>query len=325
LAAIGTDAVVRWLRTRGEGRTRSARLAPWVGATCAALVLLDLLAWGRSFMPLSRRDTVYRPLPIVERLLRKEGGVWRVLPVTPQANWTLHRLPNATLPPNAATAYGYDSVQGYDSLFPRLYGRFAAEVCPEGYTPITNGNMVLLDDPWSPALDAAAVKWVAVGGSQEPPRDTHVRYEFPGLVLWENQAALPRFRHVAGPRVAGSVESVPDRPTGDPCRLECDVSACCGGRLVVADTFFPGWRASIDGQPTPIRLEPPAFRSVDLPQGAREVTMVYAPSSFAVGAFVTCLALALMGGWVAWDLAGRRCRAPRRPNQTSTDETASGA
>ena len=56
------------------------------------------------------------------------------------------------------------------------------------------------------------------------------------------------------------------------------------GYLVLTDTFYPGWRAYVDGIDTPIYQANYLFRAVPLNAGDHEVRFVYRPKSFAVGA-----------------------------------------
>jgi hypothetical protein len=68
------------------------------------------------------------------------------------------------------------------------------------------------------------------------------------------------------------------------------------GHLVVTDSWYPGWRATVNGTQTPIRRANYLFRSVPLPAGASRVVFEYAPASFRLGAVISALAaLALVG------------------------------
>jgi len=68
--------------------------------------------------------------------------------------------------------------------------------------------------------------------------------------------------------------------------------------LVLADAFYPGWRATVAGQPTPIYRANLLFRALPLPAGASEVRFYFEP---------TLWRAALYGGLILWLLALLLC------------------
>ncbi len=64
------------------------------------------------------------------------------------------------------------------------------------------------------------------------------------------------------------------------------------GVLVLTDSWYPGWRAVVDGQPVPIHRADVLFRAVRLPAGSHTVEFVYAPASFRIGLAISLAALA---------------------------------
>jgi len=77
-----------------------------------------------------------------------------------------------------------------------------------------------------------------------------------------------------------------------------------GGYLVLADTYYPGWHAEIDGAPTPIARANLSLRAVPLPPGEHRVVFRYQPSWLALGRASRFSALsalvALLGGALWW-------------------------
>ncbi|MGQ9732537.1 MAG: hypothetical protein ACUVX8_14845 [Candidatus Zipacnadales bacterium] len=290
-SGLGTEWLTRRLEKHGRSRP-CHQFAPWLGLIAGAIICADLFSWARSFLPLSPRERIYPPTTVTSQLAQ-ETGRWRVLAVTERVNWTISRRPEALLPPNAACAYGYDSVQGYDSLLPRVYTRFAAEVSPEGFTPAANGNMVLLDNPTAEALDWAAMRWLLVPASRPiyDPRYAE-RLRKAGVIVYENRNVLPRAR-LRTPE--GAILGAELEPTNDPSRVICRLDSWTAGDFVLADTCYPGWRAYVDRRPARLELEAPAFRKVLTPEGAERVEMVYVPASFVAGMFVSLLALGAFG------------------------------
>ncbi|MCX5811447.1 MAG: YfhO family protein [Proteobacteria bacterium] len=63
--------------------------------------------------------------------------------------------------------------------------------------------------------------------------------------------------------------------------------------LYVSDTFYPGWKAYIDGRQTRIYRANLAFRAIEAPKGKHSVVLKYVPLSFYSGAFLTIIGIAL--------------------------------
>ena len=84
-------------------------------------------------------------------------------------------------------------------------------------------------------------------------------------------------------------------------RLYLQVMAAENGLLVLSDTYYPGWKAFVDGKRTKIYRADYTFRAIPLNAGTHRLEFVYDPMSFKLGAGVTLLGiLGCIGmGWVA--------------------------
>jgi hypothetical protein len=91
----------------------------------------------------------------------------------------------------------------------------------------------------------------------------------------------------------------------DPEHLVIAVDAPARGFLVVADQYFPGWGATVNGASTPIMRGNYAFRIIEVPAGKSTVEMRYRPVSVAIGAAITAVASVVSVVVLLW---GRRRR-----------------
>lgn len=69
--------------------------------------------------------------------------------------------------------------------------------------------------------------------------------------------------------------------------VQVAVDAPVGGWLWLADTWYPGWSASIDGEAVEIFRMNYLFRGVWVPAGSEQVTFAYRPTVFQVGLVLT--------------------------------------
>jgi hypothetical protein len=86
-------------------------------------------------------------------------------------------------------------------------------------------------------------------------------------------------------------------------RVEVEVEMSREGVLVLADSIYPGWHASVDGRPLEIFATNHLFRGVRLPAGHHRVVFAYRPWSVPVGAAASAFAGLLIA--VLW-VRGRR-------------------
>jgi hypothetical protein len=70
--------------------------------------------------------------------------------------------------------------------------------------------------------------------------------------------------------------------------------AATDGLLVMSDTFYPGWRAYVDGQPTSVVRANYALRGICLPAGNHEVIFRFEPVLLRVGIVLSVIGLAVM-------------------------------
>ncbi|AEI68594.1 YfhO family protein [Corallococcus macrosporus] len=117
---------------------------------------------------------------------------------------------------------------------------------------------------------------------------------------FRNIAYLATGEPLDRPRCMGRVET---RSRGAQ-HLELAVEACDDSYLIVSDSHYPGWHATVDGQEVPLHRANVSLRAVRVSQGPHTVRFEYRPLSFRVG-----LALSL-AGWLG--LAAVALRRDRR-------------
>ena len=94
----------------------------------------------------------------------------------------------------------------------------------------------------------------------------------------------------------------------DETHLEMTIIAPAAGQLVLMDTFYPGWRARVDGRETPIAPANFVGRAIEVEVGTHKVEMWFEPQSVRLGVFISLVALGLLSGVAA---AGDRAKRKR--------------
>jgi len=94
------------------------------------------------------------------------------------------------------------------------------------------------------------------------------------LVVEDPDRPLPADADVAG--TAAIVREGPER-------VEVTTDSTGPSYLVLADTFDPGWSATLDGRPAPIRPAYLTFRAVYVPRGRHTLVFTYRPAGFLAG------------------------------------------
>ncbi len=98
-------------------------------------------------------------------------------------------------------------------------------------------------------------------------------------------------------------------------RITADVER--SGILVLADSFYPGWKAMVDGKPAQIIRANYAFRGLVLPGGRHKVVFSYTPENYLLAGLVSILTvLALLALLVIAMVRERRKKAVNNPLAT---------
>jgi hypothetical protein len=293
-------------------RPRSRRA---VAIGLIAVTAFDVVSFNRGFHPATPIAWADPPEPWLVDQLRSRLGHDRM-------------GGNIEFQPNLTNRFQLREVRKYE--LPDLQRRYDLWTGLGGYQ--SGGQMELLPDE-TRAADMFSVRWVvsyALG-------QTHSARWAPTDVapIVENRMALPRawvaYRWrpaaneqealalmVKGPDLdakrAPVIEGAPPPdPAGEslrpsPARFETDgvtgmrlvVDAKRPARLVLNDTWYPGWHATVDGRDVKVEHANVAFRAVALPPGHHVVTFTYRPASVRIGEALTliaalAIALALLG------------------------------
>ncbi len=85
----------------------------------------------------------------------------------------------------------------------------------------------------------------------------------------------------------------------EPGRIELELGgpAPAGSALVVSENFYPGWTATVDSKPVPVERVDFTLMGIELPTGAKQVTLRFDSTSYETGKLLTLLALGISVLW----------------------------
>ncbi len=103
--------------------------------------------------------------------------------------------------------------------------------------------------------------------------------------------------------------------TYEPERVAVEATLARPGYLVLADTYYPGWRATVDGTPVTIQRANLLFRAVYLTPGQHRVVFIYAPDTLRWGAMVSGIGWVILTGMLIAGYRAKVAGVPRRSRQ----------
>jgi len=189
----------------------------------------------------------------------------------------------AALLPNAAMIDGLPSANNFDSL---LVGR---------YQNLLDRVEALPLEQALPILSRMHIGYIVSPRALNLPIVTRT----PDVTIYRNDQALPRawiapasvnLNAVAEIAPESAVQSLTD--SGNAVTIRA--SSPRAGWLILSDTFYPGWRATIDGAPVEIQMANEAFRAIAFPAGDHTIEFRYEPRSVFIGLIVSLASLGVI-------------------------------
>jgi hypothetical protein len=207
--------------------------------------------------------------------------------------------PSYSLPQQTAVVDELRLADGVDPLQLQTYVGFmeqASGVPVDGYSvtvpPFANGDPATANRLYVPdahLLGMLNVAYVLAEFDLDAPGLT-ARRQFGETRVYANQQLRPPAWIEPYDERLGIPVRTASLASWAPNRIE--VAAAGPGALVLSEIAYPGWSASLDGEPVPVQTRYDLLRSVDLPAGSHRVIFEFEPWSLYIG-----LAAALLG-WV---------------------------
>ncbi|HXU32148.1 MAG TPA: YfhO family protein [Thermoanaerobaculia bacterium] len=362
--ALGLLAALFWQDAAPLGLDATAYLERTAWLVVPALGAAALLAFARprdwavalllvAHLAERRAETGYLFVPQERKAFFPAVAPLDAVPETSEPQRVLAL--DVAMPPDTFTHYRFEDPRGDNAMTLRRLGQFRNYRNDPQDPSWTFLRFNRLDDP---VVDFLNARYVLVPRPKTAPYWYRQIAEGRSLVLYENRHALPRaflprrvvvgsdpvplmartavnqtFLQLATIEPIGQEVATRERRNargrlvtkrqGLGFEIEADLQAA--GWIVVSETHWPGWHATIDGRELPLAYANHAFVGIYAPAGRNRIDLRYRPRSFVWGLRISAgTALLLLGFTVIAWRTGRRPAHPgiARPATPGHFETA---
>ncbi len=252
----------------------------------------DLFRMGWKYLTFSKQEYLY-PTTKTLSYLQKNAGLWRVM----ETNGEI-------FPPNFSIMYKLQSIDGYDPLYLQRYGELMASIGrngPDIDPPFGFNRIIKIENYKSPLIDLLGVKYILT--SEQINDGKYVKVLTEGkTMIYENNGAIPRAFFIQRTinaatkqeEISKLYENIPlnqravvasndnswDRSwnVGEvkivdyaANKVEINTENEKEGFLILTDSYYPTWKASVDGKDANIYLTDYNFRGLIIPAGNHKV------------------------------------------------------
>lgn len=303
----------------------------WVRYLAGFLILIlavfELFRFGWKYTPFSKIDYVFPETPVINYLESRERPT-RI-------------LFGDTIPMNMWVPYGLESISGYNAAYPQrvakylsvsnsgdvnalTQGRYGSlELFTSKLTDISNGQYLVLKNIKIPDLYQKLIdngeltkifsdksvdvykkpsainriifvtNWTVLPEENVFERLLDPRFDFQKEIVLEKQ---PQIFSIDGTNI--SSVNIVSYLSG---RMLVDVTTERDGFLFMSDTWYPGWKAYVDGEGVEIFRANYAFQAIPVLKGDHKVEFIYDPVSLKVGKILSLTTLIFLVGVLIYE------------------------
>jgi hypothetical protein len=294
LLLLGTASLA--LLIWGYGRSKG-----WIAALALLIIVVDLWTAGQKFITFIDNEP--------------DWG-WQQANLYLPPNRDDYRVLQHALSENTGYFYGFQSIYGYDGFTLQTSEEMRdLAVTDSRIVRLLSGQYYIHGSWWEDHILTPG--WEPLDGPQEVaiyqredalPR-AFIVHEVIGAANEEESLALIKdqgidFTRVAVVQVAPNTNCDLDPGSGsadqvaitnyEGNQITIQADAATTGWLVLNDLYYPGWEATVDGQPAVVQPTNYALRGICLPAGQHEVLFSFRPEVLSWGALLTGAALIIL-------------------------------
>ena len=309
---------------------------PYLVGGLLVLCLVDLWQVNKRylndsmFVPKSEREMA-QPMTRADQLILQDKSLdYRVLNVSNGLGQVFNEN---------TTSYYHKSICGYHAAKLRRYQELIdaylmreVAIADNAIPKLGYSLQGYPTDSLIPVLNMLNTKYVIVRGQDKQPMPVlnpgaqgnawfvdHVRYarnaneELDALgqmSLRQEAVADESFRETLGESTQQDSTSIVTMTAYEPNQLTYDVKSDKGGVLVFSEIYYPGWTATIDGQPAELGRANYVLRALKVEPGQHKVELSFFPQSVSTTETIAwtslIILLLLLVGIIAWEVKKRK-------------------
>ena len=294
-------------------RLRNRMTANAFGAVAVLVTAADLVFMTLTNVPLvDLKENPFAPTSSAIDAIQADQSLYRIMTITMPGT-------KPVLPPNLASMYGLQTVEGYDDLAPPNVGALVSV----NLYPCNGEQCATLS-----GSDIVNAKYIVSSPGIRLPTPRYELVYDKEVRVYRDTTVLPRVFLVEGYRVIPDMDTalrtfrsagfdpreqvIVDRSPGvqsdgevseaasikvvdyEATAVTVAVASPKAGILVLSDTFYPGWAASLDGVSVPLLRADGVLRAVGFEPGNHIVRFMFRPTSVYVGAAITLATLGVV-------------------------------
>lgn len=248
------------------------------------VIIIDLFRFGWKYTPFVNKNFIYPTTDIIN-YLKSDKDIFRI-----------DRENGPLLTPNTWAAYGLSSPSGYDPMsindyvvnYNQTLNGNANSTAPSRYSELSKYDASKLGQfnvKYLLALKYNEIDMIYHNGDHFSykinPQDWTKVFEHGSVAILQNSNYLPRSFIL-------SQDNTPLKQGAkitkySPNQVVINYHTDYDSSLILLDTWYPGWQATVNNTRTNIEKYNRVFRSVKIPRGSGTVVFNYYPKSFYLG------------------------------------------